>query len=462
MRTADRTFPALLHIADVRVGARAFTLLGGTVLDRGFLSSLDRGAGLSVALDYPDGQEPLPAAGGGREGGGNPATTLVREIELPFVASGSASPRAGQTAVLVITQSLEPLRALRRSIDRWFLVVTASAAVIALLLASWAASRLSRPVTELARRTRRLDLDRLDVDFRSSRRDEVGTLARTLDALTDRLRASVSRLRDAERRAAIGDIARQVNHDVRNGLTPIRNVVHHLAEVARNNPADLPGVFLDRQRTLDASVDYLHSLAGNYARLSPRLERRACDVAASVRELLNGLPEADRSRVRAAVAPSLPPVNADPVALRRILENVVTNALESLEPNRGQVMISAYDETARDTVEPAAGDGERDDARATHGSRTVRIVIADNGHGMTSDELSRIFDDFFTTKDRGTGLGLSIVRRLVNDLGARLAVDSELGEGTRFTIDLPAHGVRRQPVETVSHGTRHLEMHIES
>lgn len=366
------------------------------------------------------------------------------------MASGSAPPGAGQTAALVITQSLEPLHELQASIDRWFLVVTGSAAVMAFVLAAWASARLSRPLAELARRTRRLDLDRLDVPFRSQRRDEVGTLARTLDALTDRLRASISRLRDAERRAAIGDIARQVNHDVRNGLTPIRNVVHHLAEVARNSPADLPGVFLDRQRTLDASVDYLHSLAGNYARLSPRLERCACDVAASVRELLNRLPESDRSRVRAAVAPNLPPVNADPVALRRILENVVTNALESIEPNRGQLTISARDECTQGTGAADGGSGEHAETRATRGSRTVRIVVADNGHGMTSDEMSKIFDDFYTTKARGTGLGLSIVRRLVNDLGGRINVDSQPDEGTRFTIELPADVARPEPIEAPS------------
>lgn len=472
VRTPDRSFPALLRIAEVRIGDRGIALVGGSALDRGFLANLDRGAGLSVSLENPGlsavrraPEQRRTAGGGGGTAGARRAwgfgfwpdglraapDELVREIHLPFVASGGM-PDGGPdaTASLVITQSLEPLRELRRGIDRWFLAVTGVASAVALLIASLVASRLSRPVTELARRTQRLDLNRLDVEFKSDRRDEVGTLARTLDALAQRLRASVARLRDAERRATVGDIARQVNHDIRNGLTPIRNVVGHLAEVARTQPAELPAVFLERQKTLDASVAYLHSLAGNYARLSPRIERRPCDVHAALGELLRGLPDTDMRRVRTDLASALPAVLADPIALRRILENLVTNALESLEPGRGQVVISAREEPARAaaSAEPAriaVGGGERGGGTgetwgAANATRpTVRIVVADNGHGMTPDQLDRVFDDFYTTKERGAGLGLSIVRRLVNDLGGSVRVESEPGNGTRFTVQLPTN-----------------------
>jgi signal transduction histidine kinase len=68
----------------------------------------------------------------------------------------------------------------------------------------------------------------------------------------------------------------------------------------------------------------------------------------------------------------------------------------------------------------------------------VVITVADTGVGIPADTVERIFDDFYTTKDRGTGLGLSIVRRLVTDMGGRIRVQSEPGRGTTFTIDLPA------------------------
>jgi signal transduction histidine kinase len=74
-----------------------------------------------------------------------------------------------------------------------------------------------------------------------------------------------------------------------------------------------------------------------------------------------------------------------------------------------------------------AGDGER-----------VRIDVEDDGPGLTPDELARVFEDFFTTKPGGTGLGLSVARRLANDLGGSLKAVSAPGEGSRFSLELPA------------------------
>ena len=67
----------------------------------------------------------------------------------------------------------------------------------------------------------------------------------------------------------------------------------------------------------------------------------------------------------------------------------------------------------------------------------VRVTVADNGRGMSSDEVSRIFDDFYTTKEGGTGLGLSIVRRLAMDLSGTVSVESAPGKGTRMSVDIP-------------------------
>jgi signal transduction histidine kinase len=411
LRSPGGALPALVRLADVRLGARTLTLVGGAAVDRRFLARLDRGAGLSVALVHPGGTV-RPAGGTGAV----PRDDVrVREVVLPFVGAGGERGDAS----FQVAQSLAPLRELRSSIDRWFAVATAAAAALAVLLALTLAARLSRPLAELALRTRRLDLDRLDVDFPSWRADEIGVLARTLGALTQRLRASAARLRDAERRATLGDVARQVNHDVRNGLTPIRNVVQHLAQLARERPAELPEVFLERQSTLDASIGYLHSLAASYARLSPQLERRACDVNAIVRDVVNAAPEAEGGRVLADLAAGLPAVIGDPVALRRIIENLATNALESLAAGKGTVVIS----TSR---------------AETHGEARVHLVVADTGPGMTAEQAGRVFDDFYTTKERGTGLGLSIVRRLVTDMGGVITVDTEPGRGARFRIDLPA------------------------
>jgi methyl-accepting chemotaxis protein len=120
-------------------------------------------------------------------------------------------------AALRVTNDLSELESLRRSIDLWFLLAVTLTALAIILLATWLASRISRPVVDLAQKAERIDLDRLDVDFDTDRRDEVGTLSKGLGAMVKRLRDSTVRLKDAERRATMGDLARQVNHDLKNG-----------------------------------------------------------------------------------------------------------------------------------------------------------------------------------------------------------------------------------------------------
>jgi signal transduction histidine kinase len=127
--------------------------------------------------------------------------------------------------------------------------------------------------------------------------------------------------------------------------------------------------------------------------------------------------------VRLDLAPDLPSVMGDELAIRRVLENLVGNAADGLGGRDGGV-VSIATAIAQDGPQPV-----------------VRITVADTGRGMTRAELDQMFDDFFTTKEGGTGLGLTIVRRLVQDLGGRLRVETEPDVGTRVIVELP----RRTP-----------------
>jgi signal transduction histidine kinase len=318
-----------------------------------------------------------------------------------------------------VTQPLTSLRALLRSADSWLLATALGTGLTALVLAVWVSSRISRPLAALAEKTAVLDLDRLDVDFDSGT-DEVGQLSRLLGDLAARLRTGTARVREAERRATVGDLSRQINHDIKNGLIPLRNVMRHLAQVERDEPAALPSVFAERRQTVDASIAYLETLATSYQRLSQPQHRRPFDLNALITEVVRAAQGHDHVQFATDLAPTLPPVVGDPIAFRRILENLTANAVDSLQSNPGRITVS---------TQPV----ER--ARELAG---VRVTVADTGRGMSRDEAGRIFNDFYTTKEGGTGLGLSIVRRLVMDLHGTLDVDSEPGKGTRFVVEVPA------------------------
>lgn len=409
-RTPDGPVLALARVDSVRLGGRGFALVGGEVVDSAFLARLAPGVDFSMALSLPGGDSiatntPTPA---------DSNTVVVSRTSVPYIGAAHGGPRSLQLATLTLSRSTAALDALRRSVGIWFVAAIAVTATIALAASTWLAARVSRPLRELAEQTSRVDLDRLDVDFSAGRDDEIGALSRLLGAMTRRLRASAARERDAERRAAVGDLARQVNHDVKNGLAPIRHVLRHLAQVERDEPARLASVFAERRGTLDASVDYLDTLARNYARLSPQLDVAPCDANAIARTVAAGASLPRSAALVLELAEDLPPVRADALVLRRILENLVTNACDALDGRGGTV-----------TIGTARSDGG------------AQLIVSDTGSGMTREQLNRAFDDFYTTKPGGTGLGLSIVRRLVADLGGALRVDTEPGAGTRVSVTLP-------------------------
>jgi len=409
-RTPETPLLALARVDSFRVGGRRFSVVGGIAAEARLLDRLGRDRDLSVNLVYP-GREPVASPSSAR---------VLREISLPYLDLLSENGVEPELARFVVTQSLGTLEALQRSVDRWFLVAVGLTVAVALSLAAWLSSRISRPLRDLAEKTSQIDLDRLDQSFESERQDEIGALSRLLGAMTERLRTSSARLREAERRAAVGDLARQVNHDIKNGLAPIRNVLRHFSQVAKQEPSLLPAVFEERRGTLDSSVDYLETLARNYARLSPGIERVACDVNALVEQVLRNT-TANGAVLQSRLSEQLPDALGDSLMLRRILENLVGNAVDSLgETSGGTVTVT----TGR------AGDAGQ--------SPKVRITVADTGPGMSRNELDHAFDDFYTTKAGGTGLGLSIVRRLVLDLNGSLRVETAPGAGTSFVVELPA------------------------
>jgi len=396
-RTPEGALLALVRSDSFTVAGRRFTLVGGVATEGRFLGPLPGDSGFAVRLVRGDSS--MPTAPG----------AVAADLPIPLLPLPPAQPSAAR---LVVSQSGATLAELRRGVDRWFVAVLLATAFATVAGAAWLSARISRPLTGLAEQTAAIDLDRLEHDFATDRTDEIGDLSRLLGAMTARLRIGASRLREAERRVAMGDLARQVNHDVKNGLVPIRNVLRHFDEVARE-PASLAELYRERRGTLESSVAYLETLARNYARISPAPSREPCDVNALVEQLVHG--SEPGGRLMAALGTGIPSVAADRLMLRRVLENLIGNAVESLDGREGQVTVS---------TEAAPGGG-------------VRITVADTGRGMSREELDHAFDDFFTTKPGGTGLGLSIARRLVLDLGGTLRIETEPGAGTRAVVELP-------------------------
>ncbi len=272
-------------------------------------------------------------------------------------------------ARLEVTQPLTPLRALLRSADSWFLLTAAGTGVTALLLAVWVSSRISRRLAALAEKTAVLDLDRLDVEFDPGT-DEVGRLSRLLGDLAARLRTSTARVREAERRATVGELARQINHDIKNGLIPLRNVMRHLAQVERDEPAALPAVFAERRH----DDRFQHRVSRNAGDELPATVaaagRRDCDLNALITDVVRAAQGHEHVEFATDLT-HLPRVVGDPIAFRRILENLIANAVDSLQSKPGRITVSTGS-SSRDGELPA-----------------IRVTVADTGRGMSATRRRR-------------------------------------------------------------------------
>lgn len=409
-RAPDGSFLVLARARTFRVGSRTMGFAGGTTLDTAFVAALAADDGLRVALVTPHDTLASRAA--------DSTDRVVAEVVVPYIDEAAFGGLAA--ARIVVSHSLGALETWRSGLDEWFRTAALVSIAAALLLALWVSFQVSRPLAQLARQTASVDFDRMEAEFPIARSDEIGALARVLHGMMGRLRSGTARLRAMERRATLGELAQQVNHDMKNGLAPLRHFFRHLWRVADQRPRELPLVVEERREAVKSGLAYLEGLAANYARLATPVERRACDVEAAVRETLSSLPVPDHVQVVHRPGGGIPAVAADPIVLRRILENLLRNAVDSINGATGVVSVTTAVVPGENAVPPG-----------------VRITVADTGKGMSDAERTRAFDAFYTTKPGGTGLGLTIVRRLVHDLGGRIGIASRNGTGTSFVVELP-------------------------
>jgi len=131
-------------------------------------------------------------------------------------------------------------------------------------------------------------------------------------------------------------------------------------------------------------------------------------------------PGRPRIECRLELAPALEPIAADPELLHRTCSNLILNAIDAM-PQGGTLTLRT----------------------SQQGDRTY-VAVSDTGRGLTPEERDRLFTPYFTTKPQGTGLGLAIVQSLVSDHGGRITVQSQPGEGTTFSIELPRNADKLQ------------------
>jgi nitrogen fixation/metabolism regulation signal transduction histidine kinase len=233
----------------------------------------------------------------------------------------------------------------------------------------------------------------------------------------------ITTLLQAQRDAAWGEVARRLAHEIKNPLTPIQLSAERMRRRFLGSMNEQDAQVLERAtHTIVAQVDAMKQMVNafsEYAR-APDMHFSRFDLNQLITEVVDLYRVQDSAaELKLLLEPNLPPISADRIRIRQILNNLVTNSLEALEGKAGAcVEIETH----------VAEDGPK---------QVAAIVVSDNGPGFQRELIGTVFDPYVTSKPKGTGLGLAIVKKIVEEHGGRIEADNQRSGGARVRILLP-------------------------
>lgn len=292
-----------------------------------------------------------------------------------------------------------------------FLIVFVLSTILTVIVGSWITSPLRQLHTSLNSLKFGRNMSRLKYD----KKDEIGDLVEDYNTKLQELETAAVQLAKSERESAWRDMAKQVAHEIKNPLTPMKLSVQHLKRSFDPNDPDLEQKINRVSNSLIEQIDALTRIANefsNFAKMPiPQIEK--FDLVELIKGVLS-IFENESSTVISYDGLENVTINGDKNQLLRVINNLLKNALQAISHTDGKILISTKIE------------GE-----------DIIIRIKDNGSGIPEEQIEKMFVPYFTTKNTGTGLGLSMVKQIIENHGGTIAFETEKGKGTCFTIKLP-------------------------
>ncbi|MBI2620335.1 MAG: HAMP domain-containing protein [Ignavibacteriales bacterium] len=277
------------------------------------------------------------------------------------------------------------------------------------------ASQLSQPVRDLTRAARQVGEGKLDVRVRAESTGELQDLILTFNEMAAELERSRDELRKIERELAWKEMAKQVAHEIKNPLTPMRLSVQHLRQAFKDRTSDLEAIMARVTGTLMEQIDSLARIATEFSSFARMPERKfeRVDLHQLLKEALQLFNEVEGIELQVNFSDTPALMVADRDEVRRVFINIIRNAVQAME--RG----------GRVSVETRVAENR------------CRIRIQDTGVGIPPHLQKKVFQPNFSTKSDGMGLGLALAKKAVVDLDGEIKLRSEEGRGTTIEIELP-------------------------
>ena len=288
--------------------------------------------------------------------------------------------------------------------------------LIAGLIALFITNRITRSFSIISDKMKEVNLGRLNEEIVWNRKDEIGDLVKEYNKMVAKLEESAEALAKTEREGAWREMARQVAHEIKNPLTPMKLSIQYLQKSISSNHPNVKELSSNVANTLVEQIDHLSKIAADFSQFANISNTNVEEF--DLHEVLRSLHELYRSDeniefiwrpLRRKII-----VNADKTQMNRLFTNLFANAVEA-----------CVDRACRIVVTEELHDG------------MIRVNIKDNGEGIPQEMQSRIFIPNFTTKSSGTGLGLAMCKGIVEQVKGKIWFDTVKGNGTTFHVEIP-------------------------
>lgn len=287
------------------------------------------------------------------------------------------------------------------------------AAILLIILSAFFANQISAPIRKLTSATRSVAGGDLNVELEYYPRGEVRELIEGFNRMVRELKKSQTELGQMERELAWKEMAKQVAHEIKNPLTPMKLAVQQLSAAYNDNSPKFNSIFEKVTATLISQIETLKNIASefsNFARM-PGLKIEIVRLSSVIQETADLFAD-ERAKISVNGFDSEIILNADRDHLKRTFINLIRN---SIQAGANKIEIAAL-----------LNDGN------------CEIRVKDNGIGIPAEIISRVFEDNFTTKTHGMGIGLSMSKRFIESIQGTIAVDESSGNGTVILIIIPA------------------------
>ncbi len=289
---------------------------------------------------------------------------------------------------------------------------------MAVLVTLFISSRITKPLLLIQEKLSGLRLGKRNEPIQYNRKDEIGQLVQEYNRMLDELTISTDKLAMSERESAWREMAKQVAHEIKNPLTPMKLSVQHLQRAWAENSTNKEELLDKMAKTIIQQIDTLSNIAtefSNFAKM-PEAKIQRFDIKSVLESAVSLFSDTPRVSFTFQVPGEQLYVKADPDQLMRAFSNLLKNAVQSIPDSvQGEVKVEI--------------ERKQDDY--------CTIKITDNGTGIPDNQRDKIFSPNFTTKSSGMGLGLSMVKNIVQIAGGTIWFTDVYGGGTSFLIRLP-------------------------